>query len=112
MSFLLDVLTRRSEVAHASNPNYDEQSKENSTNSYRSNWVHGGEMWLVWIVVMASFSCFRRTGMLIIQTLAAIRETEKGSQAAHLLIKVRLGNNKDKGRYATRNDLRDDRSTT
>ena len=56
MSFLLDVLTRRFEVAHASNPNYDEQSKENSTNSYRSNWVHGGEMWIVWIVMMASLS--------------------------------------------------------
>ena len=39
--------------------------------------------------------------MLIIQTLTAIRETEKGSQAAHVLIKV--GVNKDKGRYATRN---------
>ena len=47
-------------------------------------------------------SCFRRTGMLIIQTLTATRETEKGSQAAHVLIKV--GVNKDKGRYATRND--------
>ena len=56
MSFLLDVLTRRFEVAHASNPNYDEQSKENSTNSNRSYWVHGGEMWIVWIVMMASFS--------------------------------------------------------
>ena len=55
MSFLLHVLTRRFEVAHASNPNYDEQSKENSTNSYRSNWVHGGEM-IVWFVMMASFS--------------------------------------------------------
>ena len=42
--------------------------------------------------------------MLIIQTLTATRETEKGSQAAHVQIKV--GVNKDKGRYATRNDSR------
>ena len=40
--------------------------------------------------------------MLIIQTLTAICETARGSQAAHVLIKV--GVNKDKGRYATRND--------
>ena len=62
MSFLLDVLTRRFEVAHASNPNYDEQSKENSTNSYRSNWVHGGEMWIVWIVMMAFFLVLSANG--------------------------------------------------
>jgi len=62
MSFLLDVLTRRFEVAHASNPNYDEQSKENSTNSYRSNWVHGGEMCIVWIVMMAFFLVLSANG--------------------------------------------------
>ena len=86
MSFLLDVLTRRFEVAHASNPNYDEQSKENSTNSNCSYWVHGWEMWIVWISVIISFSFFpavnEDANYSNTETQRFVKQ--KGSQAAHL----------------------------
>lgn len=91
MSFLLDVLTRRFEVAHASNPNYDEQSKENSTNSNRSNWVHGGKMWTVWISVIYSFSFFPAANENANYSNTKTQQfvKQKGNQAAHLLKKVR-----------------------
>ena len=47
-------------------------------------------------------SCFRRRNGNANYSNTHSRETEKGSQAAHVQIKV--GVNKDKGRYATRND--------
>lgn len=101
MSFLLDVLTRRFEVAHASNPNYDEQSKENSTNSNRSYWVHGWEMWIVWISVIISFSFFPAVNEDANYSNTEIQRfvKQKGSQAAHLPKKAGASKERD----ATRN---------